>query len=113
MLSKVLSAIQLDFSLAMAQHNPMPQVIPINGHHVPMNQDYIALQRFHPATQQPFPPAAAPAQACNLQSDIARAVELINKMQSKERVPDDKLQKLKEVIAISVTMVLHNTKCNV
>ena len=82
----------------MAQHNPMPQGIPLNGYHAPMMPDHIPMQRFHPAIQPAFAPAAPPTQACNLQRDIARAVELINKVQSKERMPDDKLQKLKEVI---------------
>ena len=89
----------------MAQHNPMPQGIPLNGYHVPMMAEHSGMQRVHPVIQQPLAPAAPPDQTCNLQRDIARAVELINKVQSKERVPDDKLQKLKEV-SYSVAMAI-------
>eukprot|EP00800_Vazella_pourtalesii_P015556 TRINITY_DN4220_c0_g1_i1.p1 TRINITY_DN4220_c0_g1~~TRINITY_DN4220_c0_g1_i1.p1 ORF type:complete len:262 (+),score=46.05 TRINITY_DN4220_c0_g1_i1:74-787(+) len=67
-----------------------------NDNHYSIVPDHISMQQYNPATQSQYPPA--PDQTCNLQRDIARAVELINKLQSRDRVPDDKLQKLKEVL---------------
>ena len=79
----------------MAQHNPSSQTMSPNEHHYSIVPDHISMQQYNPATLSQYSPA--PDQTCNLQRDIARAVELINKLQSKDRVPDDKLQKLKEV----------------
>ena len=77
----------------MATSHQLPLGMAPNGQHIPMMPDHIQMQRFQPTMQQLYQPVPG----CNLQRDIARAVELITKLQNKERTPDDKLQKLKEV----------------
>lgn len=91
----------------MAQHNPSSQTMSPNDNHYSIVPDHISMQQYNPATQSQYPPA--PDQTCNLQRDIARAVELINKLQSRDRVPDDKLQKLKEVYHHSISFRLDHS----